>query len=253
MKKEIKVVILILFIAAVVYVLKFSQLSYYFFTETGRQEFYAGLQAYLDGLGFWAPFMFVLIYALSLLFFVPASIFTSIGALLFGQWFGLALNLLGAYLGGAVSFYIARYLMRDMAAKMLQKGHFKALDDKAAEHGFSVIMYLRLMFVPFTYLNFAVGLSKIKFRDFFWGTVIGVIPGLVVITFLVSALKELAVKYAVHKDIMKSLTADIWRADVVLPVLLFIFSFFIPTIIKHFKNRFNVTPEIEKEAGEEAK
>jgi uncharacterized membrane protein YdjX (TVP38/TMEM64 family) len=251
MKKEMKVVIFLIFIALVIYILRFSPLAPYFFTEVGRAEFFDKFSGYIKGLGFWAPFMFIFLYAISVLFFVPASLFTSIGALIFGKWIGLIYNLLGAYLGGAVSFYIARYLLRDMASKMLSKGNFKQLDDRAANHGFSVIMYLRLMFVPFTYLNFAVGLSKIKFKDFFWGTFVGVIPGLVVVTFMVSALKELGLKFAQHHSIMKLLTSDIWRADVVLPLLLFAFSFFIPSLIKHFKNKFNVTPEIEEETGAE--
>jgi len=251
MKKELKTVILILLAAAVIYFLKFSPYSRFFFTPDGRAEFFGALNSYLNSLGFWAPFMFVIIFASALMFFVPASIFTSISALIFGKWAGLGLSLLGAYLGAAVSFYISRYLLRDLAVKVLQKAGFKALDEKAAEHGFSIIMYLRLMFVAFTYLNYAVGVSKIKFRDYFWGTVIGVIPGLVVITFLVASLKDLGLKYAEHQSISRTLTADIWRPDVIFPVALFIFSFFIPAIIKKFKDKFAITPSIEEETGAE--
>ncbi len=251
MKKELKTVILILLAAGIVYFLKFSPYSKYFFTQEGRTEFFGFLNSYLESLGFWAPLMFVLIYAAALMLFIPASIFTSISALIFGKWAGLGLSLLGAYLGAALSFFISRYLVRDLALKILHRAGFKSLDEKAAEHGFSIVMYLRLMFVPFTYLNYAVGVSKIRFRDYFWGTVLGVIPGLVVITFLVASLKELGLKYAEHHSLSKTFTSDIWRPDVIFPVALFVFSFFIPAIIKKFKNKFSITPAIEEETGAE--
>ncbi|MFP4467184.1 MAG: TVP38/TMEM64 family protein [Candidatus Goldiibacteriota bacterium] len=251
MKKEIKAVLFVLFLGFVIYVLKFSPLSDYFFTEEGREVFFVRFDEYIKGMGVWAPLIFVCVYTLSIIFFVPASIFTTLGGLLFGNWAGLWLNLMGAYIGGTLSFLMARYLLGDFAAKILESKHFQKLDDKAVEHGFSIIIYLRLMFVPFTYLSFAAGLSKIKFRDFFWATVIGVVPGLVVVTFLAAAVKELAVMYAAHKSIAVTLGSDMWRGDVVIPVVLFAFSFFIPTIIKRFKKRFFVTEEIEKKSGGE--
>ena len=129
------------------------------------------------------------------------------------------------------------------AARFLQKGRFKTFDDKVETHGFSILMYLRLMFMPYTYLNFAAGLSKMKYRDFFWSTLIGIIPGLVVITFLAVAVKKLLLTYK-HP-------ADALTPDIIFPVLLFGFSFFIPAIIKHFRQKFYITKEIEKEVGEE--
>jgi uncharacterized membrane protein YdjX (TVP38/TMEM64 family) len=239
MKKSLKYLLLAAFVAIVVYILKFSPLSYYFFTEQGKQIFGEHFKTYLGGLGAWAPFIFIGCYTLSVVFFVPATVFTSLGAVVFGNWGGLVLNLIAANIGGALSFLTARYLLRDAAGKLLQKGRFKKLDDAAERHGFSILIYLRLMFVPFTYLNFAAGLSKMKFKDFFWSTFIGIIPGITVVTFLAAAVKKLLVTYKQPSDAL--------RPDIILPLALFAFSFFIPTIIKHFRNKFYVTGEIEKE------
>lgn len=243
MKKFFKYLLLFIFFALVIYILKFSPLSYYFFTAEGKEIFASKFGVYLRQIGPWAPLIFIGAYVLGLVFFIPASIFASLGGVIFGTWTGLLLNIIAANTGGVIAFYIARYLLRDAAKKMLAKGHFKALDDKVEEHGFSILIYLRLMFVPFTYLNFACGLSKMKFRDFFWATFIGVIPGLMVITFLAVAIKKLLLTYNQPSDVL--------RPDIIFPALLFGFSFFIPTIIKHFKKKFYVTKEIEKEAGEE--
>jgi uncharacterized membrane protein YdjX (TVP38/TMEM64 family) len=243
MKKSIKYVLLILFAAFIVYILKFSPLSYYFFTDQGKAVFGEKFGLYLAKIGPWAPFIFVGCFALSIIFFIPASVFSTLGGILFVNWFGLILNLIAVNIGGVCSFLAARYMLRDIAGKMLQKGYFKKMDDKVEEHGFSVLIYLRLMFVPFTYLSFAAGLSKMKFKDYFWATFIGVIPGLVVVTFLAAAVKKLFLTYKQPSDAL--------RPDIIFPAILFVFSFFIPSIIKHFRKKFYVTKEMEKEAGEE--
>jgi uncharacterized membrane protein YdjX (TVP38/TMEM64 family) len=239
MKNKLKFIFFIVFFALIIYVLKFSPLSYYFFTEEGKEIFSQKFQNYLEHIGFWAPVIFIGCFAISIMLFIPASVFTSIGGLIFGHWIGLIYNLIGVIIGGIFSFFVSRYLLRDAIAKFLQKGHFKKFDDSVEEHGLSIIIYLRLMFIPFTYLSFAAGLSKMKFKDFILGTIIGVIPGIIVITFLAVAVKQLFVTYKTP--------ADLIRPDIIIPLVLFVLSFFIPPIIKHYKNKFNVSDDVEKE------
>jgi uncharacterized membrane protein YdjX (TVP38/TMEM64 family) len=214
-------------------------MAYYIFDGHGRNVFVERFEVYMLQMGALAPLIFIGFYAVCLLFFIPASIPTSIGGLVFGEWFGLLFNLIGAMIGGTMSFLLARYLLRDFAIKLLTVGHFKTLDDKVEEHGFSIMVYLRLLFVPFTYLSFASGLSKIRFSQFFWGTLTGVIPGLAVVTFFITAIKELLLTYKTPVDLL--------RFNIIFPVCLFIFSFFIPVIMKHYKKKFNISKEIEKE------
>lgn len=239
MQKIIKYIIAACFLAVVIYILKFSPMAYYIFDGHGRNVFIGKFQVYMLSMGALAPVIFIAFYSACLLLFIPASIPTSIGGLVFGEWLGLLYNLIGAMIGGTMSFFLARYLLRDFAKKLLTMGHFKTLDDKVEEHGFSIMVYLRLMFVPFTYLSFASGLSKIRFSQFFWGTLTGVIPGLAVVTFFISAMKELLLTYKTP--------ADLLRFNIIFPACLFIFSFFIPVIMKKFKKKFNVTKEIEEE------
>lgn len=239
MKNKIKFILFAVFLCFVIYLLKFSPASYYFFTDEGKEIFSQKFQYYLNQIGIWAPFIFIGFFALSIMLFIPASVFTSIGGLIFGHWFGLVVNIIGVIIGGILSFFTSRYMLRDTTAKFLQKGHFKRFDDSVEKHGLSIMIYLRLMFVPFTYLSFAAGLSKIKFRDFLWGTIIGVTPGIIVITFLAVAVKQLIVTYKTP--------ADLLRPDIIIPLILFVFSFFIPPVIKHYKNKFNISDDIEKE------
>ncbi len=241
MKKVLKLILACAFFALVIYLLKFSPYSYYLFDQTGRSEFIGKFESYLSRMGIWAPVIFCVFYVVSVVFFVPASVPSSIGGLIFGQWLGLLLNYVSALIGAMLTLIIVRFLLRDFAAKLLTMGHFKKLDDKVGQNGFSVIVYLRLMFVPFGYLNAVSGLSKISFKDFFWGSVVGLLPGLAVITFLTGAVKSLLKTYKQPSDFL--------RADIIIPLALFIFSFFIPAIIKKFRDRFGVT-NAEAEIGE---
>jgi uncharacterized membrane protein YdjX (TVP38/TMEM64 family) len=237
--KRLKTALVILFAAAVIYLLRFSPLSYYFFNGTGRDIFVGKFSAYMKSIGIWAPFIFTAFYAVCMLLFIPASIPTSIGGLVFGEWAGLGLNFAGAMIGGVISFLLVRYFLRDMASGILKAGHFKKLDESSAEHGFSIIVYMRLLFVPFSYVSLAAGISRIKFSQFFWGTVVGVIPGLVVITFLVTAVKKIFLTYKTP--------ADLLRFDIIFPVALFIFSFFVPPMVRYLNRKFNITkvPDID--------
>jgi len=245
MKNLIKLFLFFIFLGIVIYILEFSPFSKYFFTDEGRSLLQEKFQYYTQKIGIWGVFVFMGCYALSIMLFVPASVFTSIGGVIFGNWLGLLINFISAIIGGVLSFFTARYLLRDIVAKILQHRHFKKFDDKIAEHGFSVILYMRLMFVPFTYLSFAAGISKIDFKSFFLGTLFGVAPGILVVTFLAAAVKQLIITYKSPLDLL--------RPDIVLPIALFIFSFFIPPIIKHFRNKFYISGELEKEIEEDLK
>ena len=213
MKKIIKPLLALIFLAVVGVAMK-----YFVFDSSARSMFISKFEEFLTRLGFWGPVMFVIFYIISVSVFIPASLPSSIGGLVFGQWMGLLLNFTGAMIGSVVMFYMCRYLFRDMAVKLLSAGHFKKFDDRVADHGFSIIVYLRLMFVPFGYVNAAAGVSKMRFKDYFWASAVSLPPGLAVITFLTGAVKNLMLTY-------KS-PADFLRLDIILPLVLFIFSFF---------------------------
>jgi uncharacterized membrane protein YdjX (TVP38/TMEM64 family) len=241
MKNQLKLFLLFLFVCLVIYILQFSPWSHFFNTEDGRQQLQEGFLGIKDRLGIWGQLIFIGVYALSIMLFIPASVFTTIGGVVFGKWEGLLLNLIAANIGGVLSFFTARYLLRDMIGKLLQK-KMKKMDDKIGEHGFSIILYMRLLFVPFTYLNFAAGVSKIKFKDFFWSTLFGIIPGIFVMTFLADAVKKFIARG------MKP--AELWNFDIIMPLVLFAFSFFIPPLVKHFRKKFSITQDMEKETEE---
>jgi uncharacterized membrane protein YdjX (TVP38/TMEM64 family) len=127
--------------------------------------------------------------------------------------------------GASLSFFIGRYLGRDFSASLIGD-RLKKYDRKIAENGFATTLYLRLVFFPFTPLNFGMGLTAINFRAYFLGTFFGIIAGGFALTFFFATLVE--VWSSGQWQMVMS-----WES--LLAVVLFVGSFFIPAIVKKLK------------------
>jgi uncharacterized membrane protein YdjX (TVP38/TMEM64 family) len=189
------------------------------YTEIGSQLSKESIQTLVSGFGLLAPVVHLVIYAVGTTALVPATVFTLIGAVVFGKLLGSIYNLAGATGGAVLSFLTARYLGRDFAARWL-RGKLCDLDVKAEQHGFILISYLRLAYVPFAPLNYAAGLTRIRFGDYVLGTILGMIPGMIIITCLVDELTNL------HS------VADLLALRFLVPVLLLAASFLLPLAVK---------------------
>ena len=88
------------------------------------------------------------------------------------------------------------------------------------------MLYLRLVYFPFTPMNFGMGLTKVGFRDYLWGTGLGILVGTFIFTFFIGTLKEV---WATGQ------WANLLSFKVFFSLGLFIFSLFIPKIINRFK------------------
>lgn len=142
------------------------------------------LRAWLAPLGWAAPFAFVGLKVFGIAMGLPASPVTFAGGALFGFPGGILLNVGGGTLGAIFPFAYARWWGREAVAERLQ-GRLGRWDEHLAERGFRAILFARLMPVlPFTFVNFAAGLSKVRFRDYLAGTLLGIVPGASAITYL---------------------------------------------------------------------
>jgi uncharacterized membrane protein YdjX (TVP38/TMEM64 family) len=100
--------------------------------------------------------------------------------------------MLGAMIGTSITFFISRFFGRALVEKAL-KGKFKDLDEKLEKNGFMTVLFFRVVpLVPYEVLNYFCGLSKIKFRDYFWATFLGLIPGVVIAAFFGGSLGEIS-------------------------------------------------------------
>jgi uncharacterized membrane protein YdjX (TVP38/TMEM64 family) len=177
--------------------------------------------------GAWAPLVFSLIYILAVLFALPGSVLTISGGILFGTAWGTLLSLTSATLGASLAFLISRYLGRDFVAKITQ-GRIQKIDDKIGRHGFYTVLYLRLVPIfPFNVLNFSLGLTKVKFRDYFFGSLFGMIPG----AFVYASMGG-ASEYIDLKDPRSWLDYRVWG-----PFVLIILLTLIPKLIQRFRSK----------------
>lgn len=170
----IKIVILPAVVAAIILVFRFTPLSISNFTPEK-------IKTYVLGFGVLAPLVFVVIYFLrAVILVLPVGVMSLAGGLIFGKWWGTLYILMGATIGACISFLIARYFGRSFIESRgwIQKGRMKAFDEGIQKYGFRFVLFVR--FIPlFQYdaVNFGMGFTKIKFRDYAIGSFVGMAPG----------------------------------------------------------------------------
>ena len=137
----------------------------------------AAFIGWVDGFGALAPVVFIAGFALGTTALVPASIFTMAAGVLFGVFRGTIYAFLGASLGAMLSFLISRYVARRTVKRRLSADvRYTRIDRAIRSHGFKVVFLLRLSPVfPFAIINYALGLSRVRFVDYLAGSV-GLIP-----------------------------------------------------------------------------
>lgn len=121
-------------------------------------------------------------YLLGSLILFPVTVLNVATVLTFGPILGNLYALAGWLASASMGYGIGRVLGREMVAK-LARSWFDRLIQPAGRHGFLTVLTLRVLPVaPFTLVNFFVGASGIRFRDFFLASVVGRIPGIVMLT-----------------------------------------------------------------------
>ena len=144
----------------------------------------AALETWVKDAGSAGPLVFMLIYAIGTVFFLPGSVLTLAGGALFGPVFGTFYNLTAATIGAMISFVAARYLAHDWVEKKTG-GRMKQLKQGVEGEGWKFVAFVRLVpLFPFNILNYALGLTKIKFSHYSIATYIFMLPGAIAYTYL---------------------------------------------------------------------
>ena len=216
-KAVFKAIVFALFIVCAIFFIRFTPVKNYLTAEA--------LGRFLETAGLWAPVVYMIIYAAGVCLFLPGTLLTGLGAAIFGAYRGFLYVWIGAMMGAAAAFLIGRTLGRDFAASLIGN-KLKKYDDAIERNGFATVLYLRLVYFPFTPMNFGMGLTKVRFRDYIAGTGLGIIVGTFIFTFFIGTLKDVWVS---------GNWGDLVSFKVFFSIGLFIFSFFIPKIIKKIK------------------
>ena len=149
-------------------------------------EFMTNILEWIDQFGIWGPILFILIYATAAVFFIPGSALTLGAGALFGVVKGTILVSLASTLGAALAFLIGRYVARDWVAKKVEENpKFKAVDEAVGREGWKIVALTRLSPVfPYTFLNYAYGLTKVKFPHYVLASWLGMLPGTIMYVYL---------------------------------------------------------------------
>jgi len=146
-------------------------------------------QTYVRSLGALGYVVYIVVYAACVVAFVPASILTLGAGAIFGFVGGTIVVVIGATIGATMSFLLARTVMRKRIEAMTEKNaKFRALDRAIASEGMKIVFLVRLAVVfPFTYINYAFGLTAIPLGRYVLATFVGILPATAAFVFVSSA------------------------------------------------------------------
>ena len=132
-----------------------------------QDRFKQGLD-WVGQLGPWGPALFIGLYIVATVLFIP-----------------------GSALGAAAAFLVGRYLARNAIARKIEGNErFAAIDKAVANEGWKIVGLMRLSPVfPFTLLNYAFGLTRVKLGHYVLASWIGMMPGTVMYVYLGSLAK----------------------------------------------------------------
>jgi len=149
------------------------------------------VDAWFDGLGWWAPLAFVLLWVAATVFFLPGLILTIAGGLIFGAAWGVVWTTVGANAGAIAAFLIGRYAARDMVEGMVEKNsHLRKIDEGVRRNGWRMLMITRLVPIfPFNVQNYVYGLTNIPLKTYVLVTLPCMLPATIAYTFAAGSVR----------------------------------------------------------------
>jgi uncharacterized membrane protein YdjX (TVP38/TMEM64 family) len=156
-------------------------------------QYLTAFVGWVRGLGWWGPVVFWVVYVVAGLC-VPGAILTLGAGFAFGVVVGTVVVSLASVTTASLAFWLGRTVARGwVEAKVAGSPKFRALEQAVAENGFKIVLLTRLSPVfPFTLLNYAFGLTKVRFRDYLLASWVGMLPGTVLYVYVGSAIPSVA-------------------------------------------------------------
>ena len=182
-KKAVKLIVLIGALIAV-------GLAWYFLPA---RTWIQNLLEWIEGIGFWGPIVVVAIYIVGTPLLFPGSVLTLGSGFLFGLLWGTVVVSIGSTLGACAAFLLGRTVARDwISRKVAENKKFEAVDAAVGQQGFKIVLLTRLSPVfPFNFLNYAFGLTGVKFWKYGLGSWIGMLPGTVMYVYFGAGLRSI--------------------------------------------------------------
>jgi len=132
-----------------------------------------------------APLIVIGGFVLGGLLVIPLMMLIAATGIVFGPWLGMLYSLLGATLSAVFVYSIGRKVGRD-AVRRVAGRRINDLSRRIAKRGLLAMLFVRIVpIAPFSIINLMAGTSHLRFRDFLLGTILGLLPGTILISFFV--------------------------------------------------------------------
>lgn len=178
-----RMIVLLLVIAAI-FAIRYTGATHYLEQDALREL--------IQGYGALAPVIYMLAYTVAPALFLPGLPITIAGGILFGPFWGVVYTITSATVGACLAFLISRYIARDWVDGKLRSPRWRRLDEGVEKHGWKIVAFTRLIpLFPFNLLNYAFGLTKIKFLHYAVTTFICMLPACIAFIVFSSSLLDL--------------------------------------------------------------
>jgi len=150
------------------------------------------MRALVDSAGPFGPLVFIGIFIAGFFLPGPEILMVAFGGVLFGTFWGFVYSWIACILGTTAPFVLVRYSAQAWAQRALQDRfpRIRALDDRLERHGVVTVILLRLLLFLGPPLNWSLGASRVRMRDYVLGTGIGILPGIGLTVFLADRISD---------------------------------------------------------------
>jgi len=150
--------------------------------------------AAVQSLGAPGALLFALLYIVSTVLALPASVLTIAAGLLYGPYWAALVVLSASLTGATIAFALARsWLHPWVQGRYGESVAFRMIAARTQKDGAKLVFMLRLSpIVPFSVLNYVLGLTQVSLRRYVVASALGMIPGIFLYTYIGSTLGSLA-------------------------------------------------------------
>lgn len=148
------------------------------------------LKVFIDKFGIISPLIFILIYIIATVFFLPGLPLTLLAGILFGPFLGTVWVSIASTAGATFAFLVARYSGRQFVVDKFSKSDlFIKLDQGVKKQGWKMVAITRLVpLFPFNAQNYAYGLTSISLKTYVLVSFLCMLPGTIAYIFLSGAI-----------------------------------------------------------------
>ena len=147
----------------------------------------------LVAMGPWGYLAFVAAYTALQPFGVPGSVFIVAAPLIWPWRTAFVLSMTGTISASVVGFSFARFVVKDWVSARIP-ARLRKYDDALARNAFQTVVLLRLIFWMSQVVHSFLGVSRVGFWTHYWGSLLGYVPLLLLVSYLSGELFDAAGK-----------------------------------------------------------